>query len=43
MTEQIALPALNPVDRACFIEGVEARRGGIVDEICDVPLAEEYL
>lgn len=43
MTEQMARPALKLVDRAYVLRGGEIRRGGTVDEIRDVALAEEYL
>jgi branched-chain amino acid transport system ATP-binding protein len=43
MTEQMARPALKLATRAYVLRGGEVRRGGPVDEIRDLALAEEYL
>ena len=43
MTEQMARPALKLVDRAYVIRGGEVRRSGVVGEIREDILAEEYL
>ena len=43
MTEQMARPALKLATRGYVMRGGEVRRGGTVDEIRDLALAEEYL
>ena len=43
MTEQMARPALKLATRGYVMRGGEVRRGGAVDEIRDLALAEEYL
>jgi branched-chain amino acid transport system ATP-binding protein len=43
MTEQMARPALKLATRAYVLRGGEVRRGGPVDEIRELALAEEYL
>jgi branched-chain amino acid transport system ATP-binding protein len=43
MTEQMARPALKLATRGYVMRGGEVRRSGLVDEIRDLALAEEYL
>jgi branched-chain amino acid transport system ATP-binding protein len=43
MTEQMARPALKLATRAYILRGGEVRRGGAIDEIRELALAEEYL